>query len=761
MSAIIRSIRTNISKNKDIANFSRTITSNFINSSPKSHFKDFLLTKTSGFSDNDLTNTLASSIRSISQNKQRNKEKRLFWNLNDFHRQFILNKNNEMNTISKIYIRNNYNKNVSQYLSKITNHKNNLSKLTKKTFRESIFSPLKEPLSRNSNYKGFQTYSNELSSFFNNNKKYKDKSLNERNNFIKANRNNNNSEECINNNHLILSTKLFKKNETVKSLKQKSYNKKNNYCNRINSIKNKNKYLNNDNLKDSNRFKDTLLIKKENNKTNLFNQKSSMRKRLNEELAYSSFYNLFNFNKRNENKHQFLYKTRFIILDKYIRNLNKTNYFKQLTINENIMESQILQNRQLGLTKKLFYNYNKTMDEYYSFLNKNYKNMKEENEILKETKTNYIKEIEKMKQKVKKYMGKIKEAIYIKYFLLCVKNHTMIMDKFTEEEREEIENDKKKLKQEYYLDNQKEIIRSNDRRTSKLVLNNSPRKLYLSSSGKNLKTYNSINKSLKSVKRSKKHLKSCIPIKKVKKNLIINSADELFEHFEMIATNLNNLLKKSNDLVSNNIYLKKQLDKVNIYNNSLAMNYYIHLDNQIILLEQKLEIIKRKNILLLNQYNELKDNKFQNDIKMKLVQKHLYKIYNNIKKKYKISSINSEELVIFGDKLYLEKIEAFLCEIIAKISKNKNKYPLKYDIIKQQLDKRDRKKAFLNFQNLLTQKILIKIDKVLKKASKTIYKRYRKTNDYIGYYKHFCKTQETENMKKDKEKFLHFLDIIE
>ena len=93
-----------------------------------------------------------------------------------------------------------------------------------------------------------------------------------------------------------------------------------------------------------------------------------------------------------------------------------------------------------------------------------------------------------------------------------------------------------------------------------------------------------------------------------------------------------------------------------------------------------------------------------------------------------------------------------------KVSKDKIKYPSEYKIIKQQIDKRQKKEAFFAFQRLLAQKIQIKIDTVLNKASKFIYRRYRKTNDYKEYYKNFKAIQSIENRKNDEELFFEFID---
>ena len=349
MSAIIRSIKTNIAKNKITKKFSKTITSNFMRSSPKTPktIKDFLLTRSTRFSDNNLTNTLASSLRTISKNKLRKKEKRLYLNLDDFHKQFILYKNNENNMISNIYKNNNYNKNSTKYLSNKKSSNKNVNKLKIKSFQQSLGSSLEEQKSRNFFNKEFQTYSNISSSFFKNiyDTKTNNKIYTRNDNLNKKSVTNCNEEDFINKdnniyNYLIVSPRTLKSKLTDKSSRKTSNNIKQNYFNYINLKKNKNKFLNDNKIYTS--IKD-IICKKDNNinksKNSLFNYQNSKKISLNEQLAYPPFENdLLNPDLRTEKKEQFLYKTRIIILDKYIRNINKDKYFKQLSSNENTVK---------------------------------------------------------------------------------------------------------------------------------------------------------------------------------------------------------------------------------------------------------------------------------------------------------------------------------------------------------------------------------------------------------------------------------------
>ena len=101
MSARIRPIKTSETNNKNTKFFSKTST-NFMKSTEKSPKinKEFCITKSTRFSNNNITDTIASSIRTISKFKSRKKEKPKFINLDDFHKQFILNKIKDNNLVT-------------------------------------------------------------------------------------------------------------------------------------------------------------------------------------------------------------------------------------------------------------------------------------------------------------------------------------------------------------------------------------------------------------------------------------------------------------------------------------------------------------------------------------------------------------------------------------------------------------------------------------------------------------------------------------
>ena len=224
----------------------------------------------------------------------------------------------------------------------------------------------------------------------------------------------------------------------------------------------------------------------------------------------------------------------------------------------------------------------------------------------------------------------------------------------------------------------------------------------------------------------------------------------------MLILKLNLLIKQNNDKYANIKYLKLELVSITKSTEGLRKECML-LDNKIKLYEQNLEILKLKNKNLSSQLDGHIDNKFQTDVKLTLVLKNIYSIYNNIKKYFEVKSIKKDDIITFGRQLYLKIIEDFYLKITDNVLEDKRKYPIEYEKIKLQMEKRKKEAAFTLFQKLLSQKIIIKIDAVLKRSSKVIYQRFRKTNDYRKYYK------SQNNKKKEKKKtkmelFFEYLD---
>jgi hypothetical protein len=761
---------------------------------------DFAITRSTRFSENNLTNTIASSIRTISQFRLRKKREKLKTiNIKNFHKEFLLNKNKDNELILKLYQHNGYNTISSECLSSIKSTKKKVINL-KKSFSPSFSSSSNINKSRNIflnnkyNQKNidFNSFSNltlienlKLSNNIDNNKKIKNKinmdyfrEINEiskiNHNTIANNHNNNNNTNNIESNSLFKNNlirsinfgpnnfKIFKPSLKTKKSQQnlKSIiNSKSNVLKTLNNKKAKNKsikfeIIDNDNNKSIN--------EKDNKNRKNFIYIGRNKISLIDKLAYPSFNSyLFAKQKRSENINEFMYKTKLLALDKYIQKINLDTYNQQYTINDCDFEKQCLEEKNLEKRKDLFKIYNKTLDNYIRFLIKKFRDIQEENELLIKEKVKIITDIEKIRQKILKDTNTIREGYEIKYFLMCVKNHTLIYENFAKEDIAEIENDKLKMKDNYYK-SKKDLDKSKKQKVNKEeikanILPINRVNSYSSIKKNNRKKVLSLNDGFDK-RKSHKYYESRLSHKfKVPPSLAIMTIDEFFEHFEEVTTKIYNLIKENNDRAVNNTYYQIELRNI-IKNTAEETKYCRYLESKIKVYRQNLDNLKMKNKKLLKQINLLRDDNYNNDVKNILILQNIHNIYYNIKKEYNIANIKKEDLIEVGDQLYLKVIEDFFIRIMDKVSKDKIKYPNKYEKLKIQIDKNKKYNAFIGFQRLLLQKLQIKIDNVLKKASKVIYKRLRKTNDYRGYYKHYHLIKKVEKEKSDMELFYEFIN---
>lgn len=362
-----------------------------------------------------------------------------------------------------------------------------------------------------------------------------------------------------------------------------------------------------------------------------------------------------------------------------------------------------------------------------------------------------------------KGISKIKDGFSIKYFLMCLKNHTLSSKDFCAEDFKEIEEDRKKLNPNYYLfRKEKKLKRRNTRKQSlsntlmnlsqlRKIQEHSLTKKITRNSGKNMT--NDINQINRNFSKKKTQPNINIP----KRFIVLNTTEEFFENLDFISSKVYNLIVESNNKYYRNVYLKLELENV-IKNSPDKIKYSKNLENQISLYAKNLNDLKAKNKLLLSNLNNLKEHQFQHDVKFILVLRYIHKIYNNIKKEdNKIIDITKEMVISYGERYYLNIIEKFFIKLLIKVNDIKKRIPEQYKNYKFKLERKKKKNAFYTFQRLLAEKLQIKIDKVLQKADKIAYKPYRKTNDYKkDHKKHKIKKKEIK--KTNLELFAEYLD---
>ena len=765
MSARIRSLKSNIIKNRNIKNFAKTITSNFMNPSTKTpkENKKFGNTKSTRFSDYTITNTISSSPKTISNLKSVKKEKPIYLNIDNFHKYYLLNKNQYNYTLSDNYTQNEYNSihNAmnSMNISNNSSKKKNLIKLEKSSYLS--FLPFSSSIrSRNiSNNNIYNRASKEsltntelplfLGRKSNNKILYFGKNIN-----ISRNINNfsfSKSNEFYQNNTY---TKLILSPQKNDNLNKKSENEFNNKINNEIRKSNNDKYS----ISNNNDYKKEKNIKKLATKVGINNYYfGSNRISVNGILGYPSFNSYINSGiKRNENGQQFLYKTRLITLGKYKGSIKKDSYFKQIYLNENNLDKNMINIKTLELIRNLLFVYNKTLDEYLRYLYKKLRKIREENEILNINKMSIQNEIDKLKHKIVRILTTMKEGYSIKFFLMCVKNKTLFLNKFEEEDIEIIENDRQILNYYYtiYFNTKKNQIQNNSTNSD---IFNKMKKIYIHSSDKDIISNDKFPKN--NDEKIKKH-KSAVNFTKKKFDkvgTVFNSVEEFFQNFEGVLSKLLLLMKESNDKNATNVYLKEKLQNAN-NNSKIKKKNYIPLVDEIKKYEKNLENLKDINKNLSIKLNYYRNDKFQNDAKILLVSKNIYKIYIELTKICDIPTLKKDDFANFGYKIYLKLIEEYFIKITEKVLIDKKRFPFEYEKLNQQIEKAKKKKAFILFQNLLAQKLEIKIDTVLKKASKIIYRKLRNTDNYM---EHLINLKKIKKMEKEKNKIGVFFEFID
>ena len=692
MSSVISLIKSNLEQNKNCKLFAKTLTKyrHTSKSTEKSKKSDFQLTHSTRFSDN-LT---IASMKSFAPIKQE-KKSLVFLNYNNFHTQYILNKNKKNAILLKMYnlhkyTQNNKSRNFS-YNIKLQKNQKNYINTSKKNLKKANF--------------------------------------------------------CMKNS---LSEKYFAPNNQKREFIYRYYNNSNGVISSSNYSKTSFDF-----------FQKPLDMKRINNFT-LY--KGRNLETIDDFLAYPSFKSyMFLINKREESVNEFKYKTRIIAKGNYLTKINSNNYDKKLEAIDYDIKKQVLSENSINKFIKLFKSFNSTRDNYNKYLLRIYSDLREKSESLSQQKLNLFMEIERIKQKFNKYINILKECYSIKYFLTCVKNHTLLPHNFTKEDLEDLENDKLKFKPDYYTSKKYKVGEMSNftgHGNKPKTKNSRPKQISKSISNKVFKRQFTMT-NIKLKKNSKNPLKK----KSSDKNLCLFenmiSVEEFFDHLERINIKMYNLLKNNLEVQSSISQLQKEYE-ITIKLSENHQKYILNTKKNIELAKKELNILKNKNDKLNMRYDALKDNKFKRDCGVILVRKNIEKIYKNIKKNYEIEKVPSISNAAFNrGKFLLKLIESFYIKIVDVVNEDKQKYPLKYIKLKLAIDDKKKLEASINFQKILAQAIQIKVDNVLIKAAKIIYPKNRRIENYLKYYKK--KTKNKETYRDDDKNFLfkEFSESIE
>ena len=741
MSAKIGLLKSNIIKNKSTKLFFKTMSSKFFHKAKSPMIMtDVTWTKsTTKFSDNNLTKTMPSS---------KYKEEPLFMSLQDFHKKFILNKTNSF----KIDYQTNCNSDKKKKVINLRKYSFSPSFNSSSTENNMQRNNIKTKTKNNQNFN--KTHTNSFFKFYNKNEENKEgngKTTNIFNrkkkiyytNNLKTMQNNQIQSELFDseikkNNKIIRNSHIFKMNN--------NFNNKDFFSSREKDINNEIHFKN----------------KGKDEKIKLYYDRNAPK--IIDKFAYPNYH----FSERIETLKEFYYKTKINIFNNYRKYLNQNTYLKhEVKVNFEI-EREILRERNIQNFEKLYAIYKKSLEEYIQFLHRKYREIQDLNESLIKNKFKMKFENEKIKSEIIRGMNKIREGFNVKYFLTCVKNHTLSPEKFSPEDYKEIQQERLKLNENYYIS----LIRKKKKRNSyrrpnvsNIFLNNNQvqrlqehsltRKEKANNylSGKNMTNIND-----KIIKNFSKRNTQILSISTIPKSFrVIDTFEEFIEHMDSLSSSVYNLIIDSTNKYYRNVFLKLELEKISKKSTN-QMNHFNYFQGKISLYEKTLHDLKSKNSILISNLNNLKEHRFQSDIKFLVVMKYIQKIYFNIKRENNsIINIKKEMAVSYNDNHYLKLIEQFLCKLLLKINNIKKRNPHDYKILKAKLNKLQKERDFNRYQKLLFEKVQIKIEKVLQKAEKVIFKRYRIINDYKKVHK-ISKIKKKEIKKTDLEIFEEYLD---
>ena len=436
--------------------------------------------------------------------------------------------------------------------------------------------------------------------------------------------------------------------------------------------------------------------------------------------------------------------------DKLEKNLeNKIDQYKQ-----NI--------KSLNITGKLYNSYIKTYDNYEKKIDNVLTIEIDKNENYKQIIYQLKSDIARIKIKISKLQVQLQENFQTKCFLLCVKNSTRLVHKFSPNDLEELKYDNLLIS--YHLGehldrNNNSIERKNSmERRSKFGRRNSIGRRN-SQSFKTSKSYHrasTIFSFLNSFS-PKKHLSerklSISSIGKIIENqkpkfinkIIFNDPKEFVDHLDSITDNISKSLNIYNNIREEINYLKHEL--VNVQENKNMKKYVKLLNEDIEIAEEKYLNYKRRNEDLKNTFNYLSLQNNKANKKFNNLQQRINNMYLNVSSFLKFYKDISQ----LTDLQILNLFEKCLNTLMMKQNNLKIKFPNEYKRIVKEIDKKKKEEQTKNHIIKQKEKLNEKIMNVIEKSNKILFKPKRNigNNIYLMEINNRNKNKNKSNVKKE------------
>ena len=475
----------------------------------------------------------------------------------------------------------------------------------------------------------------------------------------------------------------------------------------------------------------SISIKKNNNNdNNLINSNKNYLKIINS-------YVYINKHKLIEHVFDFKNKIKSEIKLSYLLKYKKELIIKYINQRENNVDEYIQNINLLNKTKKYLDIFLRDYSNYTIYL---YEIIKKEiaiNEKLQNEKINLKNDAQRLKNKQKKLINILEKLIINKFYLLCVKNNTINIDKFSLKDYNEIKNDRYLLN--YRINESLGIINKNNNNILNLK-----RKKY-SSFFQNLITSKRFS-TMKNQNNNNNYL-SMKTYKPKKNNLVFNSPEEFNLHIKSFEFRISELLNNYNNIQEKIKFYKLEYNK--ILNDKKLKIISEKLDLEEFLLTKRLNEEKEKNNYLIQHLKNSKEINEKIKKNKKILLNKLIEIYNSLNKFVfiKINNFYSKKI----DINYCYTIEKQINEIILKDNYFKKTFNENYYFLKNKIDNENKIK--MRREKIKKKKIEIKkkLNHDILKKDKIIFKPLR-IQDFKINYLNIKNENKTKNKKSNSQK---------
>ena len=444
-----------------------------------------------------------------------------------------------------------------------------------------------------------------------------------------------------------------------------------------------------------------------------------------------------NKNKLIEHVFDFKNKIKSEIKLSYLLKYKKELIIKYINQRENNVDEYVQNINLLNKTKKYLDIFLRDYSNYTIYLYEIIKKETRLNEKLQNKKIVLKNDSEKLKNNQKKLINVLEKLIINKFFLLCVKNNTINIDKFSLKDYNEIKNDR------YILNYRINESLGNLNKNNNNILN-LKRKKY-SSFFQNLITTKRFSTTMKN--QNNNNFLSMKTYKPKKNKLIFNSPEEFNLHIKSFEFRISELLNNYNNIQEQ---LKNyKLEYNNLLNDKNLKIISEKLDFEEFSLNQKFNEVKEKNIYLIKNLKHSKENNEKSKKNKKILLNKLIEIYNSLNKfvYIKLNNLYSKKI----DINYCFTIEKQINKILLNDNYYKNTFNEEYFILKDKIENENKIK--MRKEKIKEKKIELKIklnNENLKK-NKIIFKPLRIEDFKINYIKNYNKNKNKKSNSQNKK----------